>query len=136
MRLRYRWLTVFLLALCCGCQTHRAKAEVKEVTIYDVAAMVKEKQSFVVVLTQSMCSSCKDFKTMLSTWEPSQDTILYVVKLEEAAQQEGIVKELFPDFYATPGIYYLKKGAVSDRFSASDYRSCTEAFTAWIKKHE
>lgn len=48
MRLRYRWLTVFLLALCCGCQAHRAKAEVKEVTIYDVAAMVKEKQSFVV----------------------------------------------------------------------------------------
>ena len=73
---------------------------------------------------------------MLSKWEPSQDTILYVVKLEEAAQQKEIVKELFPDFYATPGIYYLKKGAVSDRFSASDYRSCTEAFTVWIKKHE
>ena len=68
MRLRYKWLTVLLLALCCGCQAHRAKAEVKEVTIYDVAAMVEEKQSFVVVLTQSMCSSCKDFKTMLSTW--------------------------------------------------------------------
>lgn len=139
MKVICRWGTVLLLLLCCGCSVSKTMASVVSVTTEDVDRMVQEERSFAVVLTQPMCSSCHDFETMLSLWKKNHSGIVYVVNLDEAVdtgKQDRLLKKLFPDFYATPGVYYIRKGSVSKRFSAEDYRTCEQAFDDWLRRQE
>ena len=75
---------------------------------------------------------------MLSVWKEKHSGIIYMVTLDEAVtdREKELLQQLFPDFYATPGVYYMRKGAASSRFWSSDYKTCEDDFAAWLKLQE
>ncbi len=139
MRLVYRWMILICMLFVYGCSgSSRQQAVVESVSVQKIQQMAEEQGSFAVVLTQSMCSSCRDFQSMLSVWKEKHSGIVYMVTLDEAAtgREKELLKQLFPDFYATPGVYYMRKGVASSRFWSADYKTCADDFAAWLQQQE
>ena len=139
MKLVYRWMIIVCMLFVCGCAgSSRQQAAVEPASVQKIQQMTEEQRSFAVVLTQSMCSACRDVRSMLSAWKEKRSGIIYMVTLDEAVtdREKELLQQLFPDFYAPPGVYYMRKGAASSRFWSSDYKTCEDDFAAWLQLQE
>lgn len=130
-----------LLIMCmCGCRMEKKIVQNTAyiITLAEFEKMVNQDIAFVVVFTQSMCSSCKDFKHSLQTFNEGENEIIYEVILsdEVGSTEENLrlIEKYVPDFFVTPGIYYMKDGVCISQFRSVDYRTCINDFTEWLKQ--
>lgn len=147
MKLR-RYLCVFafvLLALSgCGSKTSGETTEtpgkVVEITTDELLKKVNDKEDFSLVFTQTTCGHCETFLEMMDTYMKNHNVVLYNMVLDKEADVDKALKKLkeaFPEFTATPDIYYVEKGEVKSRFW-TEYQEKgldEKTFHEWVMKY-
>ena len=66
---------VFIMAK--GCQQSSKPGVIKEINIDRMEEKFENKDTFVVMITQTNCSYCKDFHELLDDWLPTHNLTLY-----------------------------------------------------------
>lgn len=138
-----QYICVFaaMMMLLTGCSYNGEPGSVERITTAQLIQKLDNKESFVVVFTQTTCGHCKTFMEMLDEYLPTHDITVYDVIIDLEGNRDQAVKELetlFPDFTGTPDLYYLENGEISSRFW-KEYQEAglTETtFNAWVKKHD
>lgn len=106
-------MSCLCLCLVIGCTSKDAPIEnpgnIVSITIEEYK---QTKEEMVVFLSQPYCSSCDVFKQMLETYLQKHSLTIYEIDMEKEkksyTQEEWdlFMKDYFPTFEATPGIFY------------------------------
>lgn len=137
--------TCLCLLLVSGCSSGYERDEragkVEKITVEQMQEKIENKDTFVLVFTQSWCEHCKLFKEMLDEYLPTHNVIVYDVVLDEdpiESQEEklAIIRETFPKMNATPELYYVKDGVKEEQLIADDDGITETKFDSWVQNHQ
>lgn len=133
---------LFVLMGCTKTSYERdtSQGEIIEISLQQLKQKMDKKETFAVMLTQSMCGYCKDFEELLAAYIQSHHVIMYNVVLdnEKATPQENLVtiKSYFKNFSSTPSIYYVRDGVNEHQLLASNKEISEHDLNDWIRKHK
>lgn len=120
---------IALSLLCCmmllgGCSSSK-QGEIKHITISELVDKMKNKDSFVLIVSREGCDHCQKLKMMLKGTLSDHNTIIYNVDMDESSYEAliGDIKKL--EKYvskpgSTPHIYYIKDGKENDQYIGFD----------------
>lgn len=132
---------ILLSIVCCllvlsGCASPE---KIKTITIPEFKEKIKNKDSFVVMVSRPSCEHCQLMKEMLDETTKDHDTIIYNIVLNEESYDilVGDVKKLEPYLSepgTTPHVYYVREGKEIDSFEGFD-EDRPDQFWEFIKKY-
>lgn len=129
---------MFLLFGCKGYDRDSTAGEIKEISLSDMEIMLEDGQTFVIAFTQSMCGYCIDLHEMLDVYLKNHNVIIFEVPIHKERENLSVsfklIQDYFPDFEATPGIFYVENGECIDGIGQSQKVS-EKVFDNWVKKH-
>ena len=96
-------LGVFLLTGC-------ASNHVKEINYSELKDMIKNKQSFIVVVTQTGCSHCIEYEPNYKSAMEENDIIGYNLNITKMSKNDYDKFRKEHDFSGTPTTLFFKKG--------------------------
>lgn len=136
-------IIIMLLFLLIGCSNNKNFNSNKEgyvlfSTVDQVLDKIDNDESFIVLFTQSSCTSCKKFYTILKSYLLNHHVILYDVTLDSESRSKEETKKLldkdFPDLMFTPSVYYIKDGKNYSQLKFSD--DMEKDFSDWVIKYD
>lgn len=136
---------IAILFMITGCKNDAyvrdtTEGQVSEISLEEMQQKLDQKDTFVVVFTTSMCGYCQNFEKMLTTYLPTHNVDPFVIVLdhEKRTSQENrkIVNVEFPEFDATPGVFYVEKGK-NKSYLANERNGVDETmFDTWVQENE
>ncbi|RHO26421.1 hypothetical protein [Amedibacterium intestinale] len=130
-------LTILLLV---GCQStyerNTDSGKIVQITLAELVEKMENNETFAVMLTQSMCGYCQEFKGLLSEYQENHGFIMYEVILdyENATPNENleIIKPYFSDFSTTPGIFFVEDGKNKSHLKDKNGTIDKENLDSWV----
>ncbi len=125
---RYLCVFVFIAFALCGCggnennvknETTAEPGKVEKITTAQLVEKMNQKEDFALVFTQTTCGHCQVFLSLLDDYMKDHNVLLYDMVLDEEPDVDAALEQLktvFPDFTATPDVYYVEKGVIKSRF--------------------
>lgn len=125
-------LSLFLLVVACSSSSKQEaliklkekKGEVVSITLDEFVEKMKQKESFVVLFSQTNCGGCMYFFSETDAYTESFGLTLYDVKLDKETYsvQEvlDILGQFFTGFSVTPTLYIIKEGEMYAETSGKD----------------
>ncbi|MFQ7173613.1 MAG: hypothetical protein ACLRQF_16965 [Thomasclavelia ramosa] len=127
-------IIIMVLFLLCGCtstNTNKEKKDkdaivelnpnkgaVKKIPMQDDFDKMENKETFVVMLSQTYCNACLSFFMETDDYTEEIGLTLWDIILDDESTSEEenlkLTNEKFGYFSATPSIYYIEKGEVKD----------------------
>lgn len=124
-------MALFLLCGCTSINTNKEKKDkdaivelnpnkgaVKKIPMQDVFDKMENKETFVVMLSQTYCNACLSFFMETDDYTEEIGLTLWDIILDDESTSEEenlkLTNEKFGHFSATPSIYYIEKGKVKD----------------------
>ena len=136
---------ILLSALACmmlltGCSKDYERdtnpGEIRYINYSEAQKMIKEKQTFLLILSLPGCSHCIDMEAMLEEYLQDHNVIVYNAALVDDNNLELTTEETkkeFPDYAGTPDINYMKDGKIKDHFSGF---MSAEKFDEFVKDNQ
>ena len=86
--------------------------EIIKISMEEMETMMKEKETFTLVVTRDYCKYCAEFYELMESYLKNHHVKIYDVNIDEnfgAKSDENIekIEDMFPDFVGTPGIFYI-----------------------------
>ncbi|MEF9961810.1 MAG: lipoprotein [Erysipelotrichaceae bacterium] len=128
--------TLLLLLSGCSNQAYERDSnpgEIIELTYADALAKIKNKESFVLTISQSNCSNCTLLKEMLEPYLEDHHVVIYDALLDGSMLTLEQIQADFPEFKGTPDLYVVKKGKLTSHIAGSMEE---EKFDEWVVKHK
>lgn len=133
---------LFVCFLIClfisGCTKDTKPAQpgkMESISLAQAQEKIKQKDTFVFVVTMNSCSHCANFKEFLDRYLPDHSIVIYDILLDnepDISTAFDDAKKAFPDFYGTPGLYYVENGEFKGIFW-NDYEELNEdQFHSWL----
>jgi thioredoxin-related protein len=137
---------IFLLMLCiflCGCSGYQRDDRPGSIEVISVAEMeekMAQKETFVILYTQSWCSHCEELKDMLDIYLPAHHVTVYgvIIDKDPVDDKKGNLKKiqtLFPTMDNTPALYYVVDGQIENQLETGDDGITKEKFDAWVQRY-
>lgn len=129
---------ILLMATACGQKKLDEPGIVTDLSYATLEEKLANKETFVMVFSQTTCSHCITFKNMLNEeYLPYYDLEMFDFVLDhqsiERKELNEKLKVNFPNFTGTPDIYYIENGVVKERFWDSNEELNEEQFHEWMK---
>lgn len=135
--------------LLIGCSSDKEKnnsvelskdnGEVIAITLDEVIEKVENKESFVVIFSQTYCGSCIDFFIESDEYTIVIGLTLYDVSLDKESRDVDenmeIINKYFDNFSVTPAIYYVENGTVKDALNANNEEVNLNSFKEFLKEN-
>ena len=145
MKIKLKHLILFFMCVTTlfGCSSSNyerdtSPGEIKTISLKELSEKMENKDTFTVMLTQSMCGYCQEFKTILTDYQKEHNLVMNEVVLdkENATPQENlkIIKPYFSDFSTTPGIFYVEKGESKSHLKEKGGTINTEHLDEWVQE--
>lgn len=144
-------LLLFLAIFLTACATNSTKnekniielnpnhGEVKKIAMQDIIKKMDDKESFVVMLSQNYCSSCKHFFMDTDAYTKEIGLTLWDIVLDDepTSTEENleITNKQFGYFKNTPSIYYIEKGVVKDSLCSDKTEPTLENYKKFLTKN-
>ncbi|MEG0265340.1 MAG: thioredoxin domain-containing protein [Erysipelotrichaceae bacterium] len=126
-----------MLILLSGCSSSYERdtqpGEIIEMTYQEALDKVKNKDTFVLVISQSACGHCKLLKDMLNVYLEDHHVIVYDALLDGTNLSLEAIQKDFPKFKGTPDIYVVKKGKLTSHAAGSMEE---DEFDQWVVDHK
>lgn len=144
---RYLCVFLFVLLSLVGCggsekdnETTKEPGKVVEITTNDLIKKMNDKEDFVLVFTQTTCGHCETFLSMMDKYMKDHNVVLYNMVLDKESDVDEALKKLknvFPEFTATPDIYCVEKGEIKSRFwkEYQEQGLDDKTFHEWVMKY-
>lgn len=115
------------------------QGEVKKVSMQDIFDMMDDKETFVVMLSQNYCGSCKHFFMDTDAYTKEIGLTLWDIVLDDepTSTEENleITNKHFGHFKNTPSIYYIEKGKVKDSLCSDKTEPTLENYKKFLIKN-
>lgn len=135
--------TVFLLSSCTNNETYErdtSPGEVVTITLDDVDKKIADKETFLIVLSQSTCEHCILMSNMIYEYKQDHRFTLFNVTLDAEVGNENTIKKRihinFPNFEITPSLYYVENGKLKDELQHPNSEITEKSFDTFIMKHK
>lgn len=134
-------LLVMCMFLFVGCtsttskleENQDSKIEIKEgegtfevILLDDMIKKMDNKESFVMIVTQTYCNSCKSFFNESDAFLKESGVPLFELNLDNEKKKPDdvitVLNEKLQEFVMTPSIYYVRDGEVKDALLSSNER--------------
>lgn len=116
-----------------------SKGEVVAISLDEAVAKIEEKDTFVVVLSQTYCGHCMEFFSSSDDYTKEIGLTLYDVILdkEERTVNENmkIIQQYFSAFSATPTLYYVEEGKVIDSLNAANEEVTLDSYKQFLSEN-
>lgn len=149
-------ITIILMSLflMCGCVSSSSKnnekkdkdavvelnpneGAVKKIPMQDVFTKMENKETFVVMLSQTYCNACLSFFAETDAYTEEIGLTLWDIILDDESTSEEenleLTNEKFGHFSATPSIYYIEKGKVKDSLCSDKVKVNLENYKKFLK---
>lgn len=134
-------LSITTLIGCSGSYTRdTSSGEIVETKLDDIIKMVENKDTFVVIFTQTTCKDCVIAEGIMTPYLENHSVEIKDVVLDhEGTSDEEIqanrkkIDSVFPSFNATPKMYYVKDGQVVDEITEFQTE---EELDEWVVKNK
>lgn len=132
---------ILLLTAGCGKKVLDEPGIVSELSYSQLQEKMDNKETFVMVFTQTTCTHCVTFKKMLDEeYLPYYDVEMFDFVLDhQSGERSELTKNLevsFPNFTGTPDVYYIENGVVKERFWDVKDELSEEQFHDWMKNKD
>lgn len=135
-----------LLTLCLflsGCTMYQRDGSAGAIEVITVAEMekkIEQKETFVILFTQSWCSHCEEVKEMLDTYLPAHHVIVNEViidkdPLENKSKILEMIQSHFETMDNTPSIYYVVEGKLENQLESGEDGFTKEKFDSWVQRY-
>lgn len=132
-------LSIFLM----GCTMYQRDDRPGSLEVISVAQMEEKMQqddTFVIVFSQSWCSHCEEFKTMLDTYLPAHYVKVYDVIIDKDPVDDkkgnlAKIQSYFDTMDNTPALYYVVDGEIVDQLESGEDGFTKEKFDAWVQRY-
>lgn len=135
-----------LLTLClfvCGCTAYQRDGRAGKVEVISVAQMeakMEQKDTFVILFTQSWCSHCEELKIMLDNYLPAHYVTVYdvIIDKDPVDDKKGNLSKIqayFETMDNTPALYYVVDGEIENQLEAGEDGFTKEKFDSWIQRY-
>lgn len=81
-----------------------------EVTFEEIKEKINDKEDFVIVLSQTTCSHCAEYKPILKQVAKSKNIIIYYIDFDKYEDQADEIIEFFNFDGGTPTTFFFKEG--------------------------
>lgn len=141
-------ITLLCLLFCMGtlqaCSSSydrdTSPGEIKQITLLQMEEMIKQEESFAIVLTQTGCGYCQDFESLLATYIKDHHVIMYDVILDQEPrtvdENLAIIDQHLEGFSSTPGIFYVEKGKFKSHLKGKQEGISEEIFDGWVQENK
>lgn len=120
MKLKKMLLCLTLCFMICGCSSNdeylrsNKQGKVIDITLAEMKEKIEDGDTFAIAFVTTYCNYCLQFHTIFNEYIKNHEVILYQVILDNETTSEeenlNLILEYFPEFYSTPGIFYVKDG--------------------------
>lgn len=112
---------------------------VKKIPMQDIFTKMENKETFVVMLSQTYCNACLSFFMETDNYTKEIGLTLWDIILDDESTSEEenlkITNEKFGHFSATPSIYYIEKGKVKDSLCSDKEKVNLENYKKFLIKN-
>ena len=133
-------LVIFAFTGCSSYERNTNSGERIVTLLDDVISMANNNETFVVLLVRASCKDCVELDKVLNPYLETHGVKIYDVDLdnegtseEEMQRNRKKINSVFPNFNATPSIYYIKDGKIIDELIEE---TSEEVLDNWIIKNK
>ncbi len=115
--------------------------EIIKISMEEMETMMKEKETFTLVVTRDYCKYCAEFYELMESYLKNHHVKIYDVNIDEnfgAKSDENIekIEEMFPDFVGTPGIFYIEDGKLVNQLDNESQDLTKTLFDNWVQDYK
>lgn len=112
---------------------------VKKIAMQDVFDKMDNKETFVVLLSQTYCNACLKFFMLTDSYTEEIGLTLWDIILDDepTSEEENLemTNERFGHFSATPSIYYIENGEVKDSLCSDSVELTLETYQQFLTEN-
>lgn len=112
---------------------------VKKIAMQDVFEKMDNKETFVVLLSQTYCNACLKFFMLTDSYTEEIGLTLWDIILDDepTSEEENLemTNERFGHFSATPSIYYIENGEVKDSLCSDSVELTLETYQQFLTEN-
>lgn len=117
--------------------TRSTKAgKVIDITLSEMEEKISNEETFAVAFVTTYCNYCLQFHSIFNEYIKNHEVILYQVVLDEEITSEeenlAIILKYFPEFYSTPGIFYVEDGEEKNYLDVYHLGISEEVIDDWV----
>lgn len=112
---KIKTFAILLIFLLVGCS--KPKGSFVEITMADYQGKVDQKESFIIVFSQTTCSYCKEYKEILREFVLENSIDIVYVEIDKEENQDAfdaLIENELTDLMYLPATVYMKDGLVED----------------------
>lgn len=141
MRLKKILLCIVLCVFITGCadkEYNRSSksGKVIDITLSQMETKLENGDTFAIAFVTSYCNYCMQFHSIFNEYIKNHEVTLYQVILDNEATSEeenlAIILNYFPEFYSTPGIFYVEDGKEKDYLDLYNLGISEEVIDEWV----
>lgn len=141
MRLKKILLCIVLCVFVTGCANNEYKrssksGEVIDITLSQMETKLENGDTFAIAFVTTYCNYCMQFHSIFNEYIKNHEVTLYQVILDNEATSEeenlAIILNYFPEFYSTPGIFYVEDGKEKDYLDLYNLGISEEVIDNWV----
>lgn len=115
--------------------------EIIKISMEEMETMMKEKETFTLVVTRDYCKYCAEFYELMESYLKNHHVKIYDVNIDEnfgAKSDENIekIEDMFPDFVGTPGIFYIEDGKLVNQLDNESQDLTKALFDNWVQDYK
>ena len=115
--------------------------EIIKISMEEMETMMKEKETFTLVVTRAYCKYCAEFYELMESYLNNHHVKIYDVNIDEnfgAKSDENIekIEDMFPDFVGTPGIFYIEDGKLVNQLDNESQDLTKTLFDNWVQDYK
>ena len=139
-------LGVFCICMLVGCgskdayERNEGAGKIVTITLDEMQEKLSNKETFPIVFTTSYCGYCSEFHEVFEEYIKTHHVVMYevVLDMEDRSEQENldIILPHFPQFYSTPGVFFVKDGKNEEYLDFASLGMNEEVIDEWVQKHQ
>lgn len=115
--------------------------EIIKISMEEMETMMKEKETFTLVVTRDYCKYCAEFYELMESYLKNHHVKIYDVNIDEnfgAKSDENIekIEDMFPNFVGTPGIFYIEDGKLVNQLDNESQDLTKTLFDNWVQDYK
>lgn len=115
--------------------------EIIKISMEEMETMMKEKETFTLVVTREYCKYCAEFYELMESYLKNHHVKIYDVNIDEnfgAKSDENIekIEDMFPNFVGTPGIFYIEDGKLINQLDNESQDLTKTLFDNWVQDYK
>lgn len=136
-------IALSIMASGCGKFYNRdtRPGEIIKISMEEMETMMKEKETFTLVVTRDYCKYCAEFYELMESYLKNHHVKIYDVNIDEnfgAKSDENIekIEDMFPNFVGTPGIFYIEDGKLVNQLDNESQDLTKTLFDNWVQDYK